>query len=95
MNRRGFLRGMTAILASRVAPYVSTAAGVLMPVRKLWTPSPCYLTDPDAWFIVSAPDERQFVTFDTRHQYDDLAAAINDAGPGNTILVVPRPVRLA
>ena len=35
MNRRGFLG---AILATGVAPYVVTAAGVLMPVRALWTP---------------------------------------------------------
>ena len=35
MNRRGFLKGM---LATGVAPYVVTAAGVLMPVRKLWEP---------------------------------------------------------
>lgn len=34
MNRRGFLQ---AILASATAPYVSTAAGVLMPVRKVAT----------------------------------------------------------
>lgn len=31
MNRRGFLK---AILAAGVAPYVSTAAGVLMPIRQ-------------------------------------------------------------
>jgi hypothetical protein len=30
MDRRGFLKG---ILAAGVAPYVSTAAGVLMPIR--------------------------------------------------------------
>lgn len=36
MNRRGFLRG---ILAAGVAPYVSTVAGVLMPVKKIITPS--------------------------------------------------------
>lgn len=35
MNRRGFLR---TILASGVAPYVCTAAGVLMPVKKLVVP---------------------------------------------------------
>lgn len=35
MNRRGFLK---AILASGVAPYVCTTAGVLMPVKPLWTP---------------------------------------------------------
>ena len=35
MNRRGFLRG---ILAAGVAPYVSTAAGMLMPVKKLVAP---------------------------------------------------------
>lgn len=35
MNRRGFLKG---ILAAGVAPYVVTRAGVLMPVKKLWTP---------------------------------------------------------
>ena len=35
MNRRGFLKG---ILAAGVAPYVVTGAGVLMPVKKLWTP---------------------------------------------------------
>lgn len=34
MDRRGFLRG---ILAAGVAPYVSTVAGVLMPVRKIYT----------------------------------------------------------
>lgn len=36
MNRRGFLQ---AILASGVAPYVCTAAGVLMPVKKLVVPA--------------------------------------------------------
>jgi hypothetical protein len=35
MNRRGFLKG---ILAAGVAPYVVTAAGVLMPVRTLARP---------------------------------------------------------
>jgi len=35
MNRCSFMR---AILAAGIAPYVSTAAGVLMPVRPLWTP---------------------------------------------------------
>lgn len=35
MNRRSFLK---AILAAGVAPYVVTSAGVLMPVRELWTP---------------------------------------------------------
>jgi len=33
MNRRGFLQ---ACLAAAAAPYVSTAAGVLMPVRKVF-----------------------------------------------------------
>lgn len=35
MNRRSFIQG---ILSAGVAPYVVTTAGVLMPVRKLWTP---------------------------------------------------------
>lgn len=35
MNRRGFLNG---ILAAATAPYVVTAAGVLMPVRKIALP---------------------------------------------------------
>jgi hypothetical protein len=35
MNRRSFLK---SILAAGVAPYVVTAAGVLMPVRTLWPP---------------------------------------------------------
>lgn len=35
MNRRGFLK---SILAAGVAPYVVTAAGVLMPVRTLARP---------------------------------------------------------
>lgn len=35
MNRRGFLKSM---LAAGAASYVVTSAGVLMPVRKLWTP---------------------------------------------------------
>lgn len=35
MNRRGFMK---AILAAGAAPYVQTAAGVLMPVRKLVVP---------------------------------------------------------
>ena len=35
MNRRGFLK---SIIAAGVAPYVVTAAGVLMPVRNVWTP---------------------------------------------------------
>ena len=83
MNRRGFLQ---VCLASGIAPYVSTMAGVLMPVRKLWTPSPWYLTDPDDWFIVCAPGER-FATFEARHRYSDLAAAVNDAKQGNVILV--------
>ena len=33
MNRRSF---MQAILSAGVAPYVSTMAGVLMPVKSLW-----------------------------------------------------------
>lgn len=39
MNRRGFL---ASILAAGIAPYVMSsgiASGILMPVRKLWTPS--------------------------------------------------------
>ena len=36
MNRRGFLK---AILASGVAPYVVTSAGVLMPLRALAVPT--------------------------------------------------------
>lgn len=36
MKRRSFLKG---ILAAGVAPYVVTTAGVLMPVKTLWTPS--------------------------------------------------------
>lgn len=36
MNRRGFLQSM---LALGVAPYVITNAGVLMPVRKIATPT--------------------------------------------------------
>ena len=36
MNRRGFLAG---ILASGVAPWVVTKAGVLMPVKKIVTPT--------------------------------------------------------
>ena len=35
MNRRGFLQ---AILASGVAPYICTAAGVLMPVKTIVDP---------------------------------------------------------
>lgn len=35
MNRRGFLQ---AVLASGVAPYVCTAAGVLMPVKPIANP---------------------------------------------------------
>jgi hypothetical protein len=34
MNRRGFLK---SILAAGVAPYVVTTAGVLMPVRRVWS----------------------------------------------------------
>ena len=50
MNRRGFLAG---VIASGIAPYVSTMAGVLMPARSItrinpYIPvHPC-LTDPDA-----------------------------------------------
>lgn len=86
MNRRGFLQ---ACLASATAPYVVTSAGVLMAVRKLWTNSPWYLTDPDAWLIV-APPGASIVQFQTRHRYDDLAAALRYAGPRNTIIVVPQ-----
>ena len=39
MSRRRFLRGLAGILSAGVAPYVVTTSGVLMPVRKLWTPS--------------------------------------------------------
>ena len=35
MNRRSFLK---SILATGVAPYVVTTAGLLMPVKQLWTP---------------------------------------------------------
>lgn len=38
MNRRGFLKGMAGILASGVAPYVCTTAGVLMPVKAIALP---------------------------------------------------------
>ena len=58
MNRRGFLAG---ILASGVAPYVSTMAGVLMPVRSIVAPdfdtldatfrTTFRFTDPDALYI--------------------------------------------
>jgi len=47
MNRREFLQ---AILAAGVAPYVSTAAGVLMPVRKraIWLWGDGYHDDTEA-----------------------------------------------
>ena len=38
MHRRRFLQGLAGILASGVAPAV-LPSGILMPVRKLWTPS--------------------------------------------------------
>lgn len=42
MNRRGFLQG---ILAAGVAPYVSTAAEVLMPVKQIVSPPVVGLDD--------------------------------------------------
>ena len=44
MNRRSF---MTAILASGVAPYVVTSAGVLMPVHALAVPAISWLINSD------------------------------------------------
>lgn len=35
MNRRNFLTGVAAAVA---APYVITTPGLLMPVRRIWTP---------------------------------------------------------
>ena len=37
MNRRGFLTGMAGILAAGYAPSV-LPSGIIMPIRKLWTP---------------------------------------------------------
>lgn len=42
MNRRGFLK---SILAAGVAPYVVTASGVLMPVKKVVTLSEAALDE--------------------------------------------------
>ena len=57
MNRRGFL---SSILAAGVAPYVQTTAGVLMPVKKLWTPVGRDLglsqTDVYRWFSLTQVD---------------------------------------
>ena len=39
MDRRGFLRGMSGILASGIAPAV-IGGGVLMPVRRILMPQP-------------------------------------------------------
>jgi hypothetical protein len=48
VNRRGFLKG---ILATGVAPYVVTTAGVLMPVSDLWKPR-------GTWLWLLAADEQ-------------------------------------
>lgn len=42
MNRRGFLKVATAAVA---APYVITTPGLLMPVKKLWTPPETTILD--------------------------------------------------
>lgn len=49
MNRRGFLK---SILASGVAPYVVTTAGVLMPVRALAVPWEHTIVVPDEAVVV-------------------------------------------
>lgn len=49
MNRRGFL---STCLAAAAAPYVVTKAGVLMPVKSLWTP-PAF--DPGSLYLMTIP----------------------------------------
>ena len=39
ITRRGFLKGIAGILAASAAPAVIVQPGVLMPVRRIWTPS--------------------------------------------------------
>lgn len=39
LARRDFLRGMAGILAAAAAPAIILTPGLLMPVRKLWTPA--------------------------------------------------------
>ncbi len=70
MNRRGFLRG---VLAAGVAPYVVTAAGVLMPVKRLALPDPFagYVAITEELLTVSAISIEAMVRA-------DLAAAIAD-----------------
>lgn len=51
MNRRGFLRaGLSAIIATRVAPAIITTPGVLMPARKIITSkNPLFVGAPGCW----------------------------------------------
>lgn len=46
MNRRSFITGMAGILAAAAAPAV-LPSGIIMPVRKLWTPSTQIVTITD------------------------------------------------
>ena len=103
MNRRGFLQG---ILSAGVAPYVCTAAGVLMPVKKIVT-APSYLTDPDAWHIITdkqmaieAIHQGDLIVFEPggvrRAQYSDmplrkLFVSLHTVRSGQVVPVWPTP----
>lgn len=68
MNRRSFLRGMAGILAAGIAPAV-LPSGIIMPVRKLWTPS--------RW-IDSGP-----ITFHGVHNFSELVIYSNPLSPAD------------
>lgn len=70
MNRRDFLCGMSAVLATKTAPFVCTAAGVLMPVRKIITLPRVTHIGFDNHFFVLHPGWKA-VVYDAREMLED------------------------
>lgn len=65
LTRRGFLKGMAGILAAGAAPAIITRPGLLMPVRKLWTPEypqAAAWFDGRIWIVTNSGDMHMTVT---------------------------------
>lgn len=50
MNRRNFITGIAGILAAGFAPTV-LPSGVIMPIRKLWTPDASFIVQIEPQFL--------------------------------------------
>lgn len=85
-SRRSFLKGMAGILAAAAAPAIITTPGLLMPVRKLWTPEPLQIVVKESssngsfWIKIVAEDGQGRVW---EHRFDPP----RPANPGDVIQV--------